>query len=827
MSSRDVELSQAYWLRPRLGCALLSRNWDGAQPPALRLESDGLRISRVRPADPAFVGRFWGCYEREDGWIVFCQEARRHPQIDFERNPVQVVGPFNRWGADGPAEHWRLRPRALKDGSALWECAVARERLGCGPEGTTFKFVSADWQWLGVLTGAPNRTYDQAGNANYLFDPLRSGRHVFKFEVENGRGLDQKARVSLNGGEARPVAPGLSYFDVATAAPLGARVETSRPGYSRFSIETKWTVFRLFAPRARSATVEVFQDPGGHGSEVHAMALQEDDVTWEVWVAGNLHGWYYYLRVDGENDGPTACFDAQRALLDPWALATAGPAGPGIVIDAERLPRRSPDGAFRTPALRDLVIVEGHVRDLTRRAPAALGDAERLGFSGLTKWVAQEGSYLRELGANALELLPVAQSDAVAREEYHWGYMSTNFFSPCAHYGLEPARASQVQELAELVAECHRRGIAVILDVVYNHVGQPAHLMFLDKVYFFHLEDNGVLANWSGCGNTLRAESAMSRRLIIESLTHLLETYDVDGFRFDLADLLTIEVLCEVERALRAVKPSVILIAEPWSFRGSVAWQLHATGFAFWNDAFREFLPEYVWGRGNYDGLRYFLAGSLDHLSAWPAQSINYVESHDDRCWLDRITENPNRDGTNPTQRDIQRTHLAIAIMMCAIGVPMLAAGQDFLRSKKGASNTYRRGDLNELDYERLRKFAATHEYCRQWIRFRASEWGDLLRLEARPSPRYVRCFGCEGLSAAAVLFNADSSRGNRQILFAANPHLQSVSLALKGLPGAGWRQLAGRGAFSMQGESRGRLSDDGQWLSLDPIDCGLWVRAG
>src|SRR5690606_21931476 len=119
-------------------------------------------------------------------------------------------------------------------------------------------------------------------------------------------------------------------------------------------------------------------------------------------------------------------------------------------------------------------------------------------------------------------------------EEYQWGYMTTNFFSPASGFGLNPAGATQVKELQALVAAFHRQGMAVILDVVYNHVGEPAHLLFIDKLYYFELEDNGTLLNFSGCGNDLRCRSAMATRLICDSLIHFIQTYGVDGFRFDL-----------------------------------------------------------------------------------------------------------------------------------------------------------------------------------------------------------------------------------------------------------------------------------------------------
>ena len=129
----------------------------------------------------------------------------------------------------------------------------------------------------------------------------------------------------------------------------------------------------------------------------------------------------------------------------------------------------------------------------------------------------------------------------------------------------------------------------------------------------------------------------MGRRLIIDSLKHLVETYDVDGFRFDLAELIGIEVLREIEVELKKVKPAIILIAEPWSFRGHIQDELQETGYASWNDGFRDCIAKYVKGEGNQDMIRHFVAGSPSS-TRFAAQTINYTESHDDHCWLDRIT---------------------------------------------------------------------------------------------------------------------------------------------------------------------------------------------
>jgi pullulanase/glycogen debranching enzyme len=402
--------------------------------------------------------------------------------------------------------------------------------------------------------------------------------------------------------------------------------------------------------------------------------------------------------------------------------------------------------------------------------------------------------------------------------------MTNNFFAPESSYATDPARASGVRELQALVKAFHQRGMAVILDVVYNHVGEPAHLMLVDKLYYFEQDGAGNLANWSGCGNDLCASAAMAKRLIIDSCTHLLEAYGVDGFRFDLADLIGAPVLREVETALKRVKPDVILIAEPWSFRGHIAGELRDTGWASWNDGYRNFLRDFVRGSGTRENFEYCLKGSPWYYAKWPAQTVNYTESHDDRTWIDVITENPGNNGDHPTQNDRERTHLMAAVLFMSIGIPMIAAGQDFLRSKHGVNNTYLRGDLNALDYRRLYRFPATHAYFADWIAFRRSETGRLLRHYARASEGFFQFYWARDSIAAAVLYNADRSQGPERLLFAVNPTPYDTTIPLgDGLPAATWRQLANHENFF--GTHRHGVSQPVEpELFVPALGCGLWI---
>jgi len=814
MSPAHQHLLAAYWTGPGRCCVLLQRSWKQNKKPPLDLVADGLRMKDLRPMPVEAIGRFTAYYEAEDE-MVFCLEPHRYPQIDFEADPVRVAGPFNDWGRSDDCDRFTLtRREAPGDGGpALYTVSVPRERVVAAGKKMTFKFVTQSWHWLNPQRCAANLTEDKNGNLNYVLSVSRSGRHAFVFDVIGGRGLDQCAQVAWKGESPVPILPGLSFYDLVSKLPCGPCFEEGN------------TVVRLFAPRARKVAVEIDQDPAMGDPQRHEMDLALDQVTWEITFEGNYHGWYYRLFVDGPDDGKTTQFDYTRPLPDPWARATIGPEGPGILLD----PGREPPShrPFTPPAAEDMTVLECHVRDLVQHAPVPLTRSERLGFAGVTKYLRSRKCYPLELGINTLEFQPIQQFDSRNREDYHWGYMTNNYFAPCAWYGTTPEMGSQNREFRELVATCHEQGLAVLIDVVYNHIGEPPNLLFIDKAYYFHLTPEGDLENWSGCGNVLRAESAMATRLITESLLHLVEHYDVDGFRFDLAELIGIDVLKSVGDALRRVKPDIVLITEPWSFRGSIQWDCRMAGYGFWNDGFRECLKEYVRGHSNPGALAYYAKGCLDHMAAWPSQSVNYVESHDDRCWLDNITENPDFNGEHPTHNDVLRTHMMAAVLFCSVGMPMLSCGQDFLRSKQGINNTYLMGEVNALRYERIDTHRHTHDYFKQWIQFRASDWGRVFRLKDKPETGYLRLFTSENgdHSSLALLFNANRALGNRQILLALNPHFEDCKIHLYDVDSDGWRPIADIWNFDIDGIEDSRLNRDERNLYLGPMTLGLWVR--
>jgi pullulanase/glycogen debranching enzyme len=170
------------------------------------------------------------------------------------------------------------------------------------------------------------------------------------------------------------------------------------------------------------------------------------------------------------------------------------------------------------------------------------------------------------------------------------------------------------------------------------------------------------------------------------------------------------------------------------------------------------------------------------------------------------------------------------ALLFLSVGVPMVSAGQDFLRSKHGVTNTYLRGDLNGLDYRRLRRFFGTHVYFAEWIAFRRSETGRLLRHWQRPSEGFFKFFNAPGGPALVVVFNADLSQGATRLIFAVNPTQAEFSITLDavtvGSDESTWQILADQDRFYPT-DFRGARRPVESPLWIPPLGCALWVSRG
>lgn len=806
----DKIFLKAFWESTNSAMVFLTQDWDTESlriPFFLEPESIRFDIERVNVYD---IARLSGYYIEGDK-IRFLLDPTAHPLLELDEN-IYVTGLFNGWQEAIGSEEYRLYPYEM-DGHPVYVVDVPVSALG-GAYTSYFRFVTEKHRWLSVPENAPNLVPNRYQGSDFMLNRRQSGKHVFRLKTNEEVNLHRHVNLRWNDQnfhESIAISNAEFYLSLESELEMGV----TRVGEA--------LVFRIFAPRASRVELELFK--ALKNPEKVMFPLQKNrDGSWQIALPAIYDRYFYYYYVDGINYDGSTYFDVTLPVVDPYAKAMASSKGPGIVIDpATETPAPN---HFHPPLWHDLIIAEVHMRDLIANAPIEMANTERQQFTGMSKWMRDRGNYLRQLGVNAVEFQPLHEFEYESKDEYHWGYMPVNWFSPASCNAKFPKNGSQIEAFKDMVAATHEAGFAFILDVVYNHLGAPNALYALDKHYYFEVDSNFNLTNWSGVGNDLRCRSPMTKRLIIDSLKYYITHYGVDGFRFDLGELIGRSVLSEIEAELKKIKPSVILIAEPWSFRGHIADKLKYTGFASWNDHYRDFFVKYLRGEGTAQEFEYCLKGSPKGLTRFPAQTVNYSESHDDYCWMDLITENHQRDGSNPTLNDIRRTHLMFSMLFMSLGIPMISAGQDFLRSKRGVRNTYQRGDINALDYSRMLTFSNSHEYVRQWIRFRLSDKGSLLRLEFHPETGFFKfAYAENGGKGLLAVFNADHSHGQRKLIYAVNPTGSTESFDVVDVEFGGAVQIADHFRFDVNGLQSACLQVAAGKLILPPFTCALWLQ--
>ena len=591
------------------------------------------------------------------------------------------------------------------------------------------------------------------------------------------------------------------------------------------TLEDGYYVFRLFAPRATRVRLHLTERPEqAIGTEF--FMENTSDGLWELSLPMPLRERYYAYRVDG----PTASsehFNGQISVGDPYAHAvtTANTwRHPSRCLLPDRIPAYDwEEDTHVTIAPADLVIYELHVRDMTVHPSSGVPTNLAGSYRGLVEKGARGGiGHLRRLGINAVELLPVQQyayceppyQRHVAGglfnhwnpyERNHWGYMTSYFFAPEPRYSCDATTdaeawnavaPSHLTEFRDMVKEFHRAGIAVILDVVYNHTSQYDYqpLKYIDRKYYYRRGSQGEYLDRSGCGNDFATEMPMARRLIVDSVVHWLKEFHVDGFRFDLAAMIDDETLQAVRDAAQAVHPGVILIAEPWGGGRYDLGRFSELGMPAWNDVFRNGVKGhdpmhgrgYIfgdWGGQRAEDFGMWLLGSvrekggpfLDH-----AHAVNYLESHDGYTLGDfiRIATGSARPGQviadtethhrlRPEQLRIAR--LAAVMLMVSRGAVMVHAGQEFARSKVVAErdlpdirphvldhNSYEKDDeTNWIDWKHAETNRDLLEYYRGLIALRRKYRG----LRHAEAARYRFLSADVPVAGGFVLAGADGER--------------------------------------------------------------------
>jgi glycogen operon protein len=583
------------------------------------------------------------------------------------------------------------------------------------------------------------------------------------------------------------VLPGRSF-------PLGATVVDGGVNFCVFSRGARRLELLLFSDAGDAEPARVIRlDAPAHRSYHY----------WHAFVPDLRPGQVYAYRAIGPFDPARGLrFDPAKVLLDPYARAVVVPDGydrlaasrPGdntktamrsVVVDPVPYDWEG-DAPLRHP-FATTVIYEMHLAGFTRHPSSGVAPDRRGTYAGMIEKI----PYLRDLGITAVELLPVFQFD---RQDCppglvnYWGYSPIAFFAPHAGYSSRQDPRGAVDEFRDLVKALHRAGIEVILDVVYNHTSEGNHegptLCFrgLDNDTYYTLEaDRARYANYTGTGNTLNANESVVRRLILDSLRYWVGHMHVDGFRFDLASVLSRDesgrplqrppILWDIESD--PVLAGTKLIAEAWDAAGLYqvgtfvgdAWQE-------WNGKFRDDVRRFV--KSDNDtvvafGYRCF--GSPDlyaHKERGPEQSINFVTSHDGFTLNDLVSYNTKhnegngeggRDGSDanlswncgvegrsedPDVERLRRRQVKnfLAITLLSLGVPMLLMGDEVRRTQNGNNNAYcHDNELTWFDWTLLERHRDLHRFVKTLIRQRLMLGKDL---------------GVEGVSLNELLRSAE-----------------------------------------------------------------------
>ena len=521
----------------------------------------------------------------------------------------------------------------------------------------------------------------------------------------------------------------------------------------------------------------------------------------------------YAYRLDGPYDEKKGLrFDKNKILLDPYARAVTGQSQWGHVNNAQHGYRARVvqsnfdwgDQRHHSIPMEDLIIYELHVRGFT------MDESSGVKHHGTFEGLREKIPYLKELGVNAVELMPIFEFDEMRDVRLidenelidFWGYNPVSFFAPNTSYCSSMEYNREGLELKTLIKDLHDNGIEVILDVVFNHTaegnefGPCFSFKGFDNNIYYMLTPDGHYYNFSGCGNTLNCNHPVVRDMILECLRYWVIEYRVDGFRFDLASILgrnddgTPLSQPPLLRSLAfdSILGNVKLIAEAWDAGG-----LYQVGsfpswkrWAEWNGRYRDDMRRFLKGD---DLLAQTAAARItgspdlyDPAYRGGNASINFLTCHDGFTLYDLYSYNQkhneangwgNTDGADDNnswncgvegETDdpailVLRKRLmknACAVLLCSRGTPMFLSGDEFADTRYGNNNPYCQDNLiSWLDWSLLKKNKDLFDFFQYMIQFRKDH--PVIRKDLEPSYLGVPAMSTHGLTPDETNFSGDS----------------------------------------------------------------------
>lgn len=581
---------------------------------------------------------------------------------------------------------------------------------------------------------------------------MAEANNNLSFERFHIRPIDE-----INGFKVRP---GLYEQNGATAIPSG--VNFTVPTNSGTSVELLLFKSREDEPYAVIPFPETYRIGNVYSMIVFDLNIEEFE---------------YAYRVDGPYDKEKGLiFDKNRILLDMYAKSVTGQSEWGKKRSSKsfykaRVVRNDFDwGSEPNPniGLEDLIIYEMHVRGFTK------DDSSGVKYPGTFAGMMEKIPYLKDLGVNAVELMPVFEFDEIKENRKYndkvlvdyWGYNPISFFAPNTSYAAKTEDNSSGTELKKLIKRLHDNGIECLLDVVFNHTAEGNELgpiisfKGFDNNVYYMLTPRGEYYNFSGCGNTLNCNHPVVRYMILECLRYWVTDYHVDGFRFDLASILgrnedgspmsNAPLLQNL--AYDQILADVKLIAEAWDAGG-----LYQVGtfpswnrWAEWNGKYRDDMRDFLKGDvGLMQVAARRISGSKDIYNPehrGENASVNFLNCHDgftlwdmycyghkhneangwnntdgaddNRSWNCGHEGETDNEAINKLRRRLCKN--AMTTLLMSRGTPMFLAGDEFLNTQYGNNNTYcQDSKISWLEWDQLEKNREHFRFTRHLIKFR------------------------------------------------------------------------------------------------------------
>lgn len=504
------------------------------------------------------------------------------------------------------------------------------------------------------------------------------------------------------------------------------------------------TTFALVAQKAQSVNLNIYAESTG-GKPVKTVAMRKGEKgVWKAEVKGDLKGRFYTFNVkqDGKMLGETPGLFAK-------AVGVNGKRG--AIID---MAATNPEGWESDRALgyapTDFIVYESHNRDFSVSRKEARYPGK---FMALTEPWAIE--HLKSLGVTAIHLLPSfdyasVDEEHLDRPQFNWGYDPLNYNVPEGSYSTNPFKPEvRVKEFKQMVKALHDAGIAVILDVVYNHTMDIHNSNFqrTNPDVFYRKNDKGEYSDGSGCGNETASENPLMRQYMIESFKYWADEYHLDGFRVDLMGVHDIATMNLIRESL---PKNVLIYGEGWS-AGSCAYPVEKLamkanvyqmpGVAAFSDEMRDAIrgpfsddhqSAFLAAKpGHQESIKAGIVGCIEHPQVdyskvnyskkpWtiePTQMMAYVSCHDDLCLVDRLKASIPGIGTDEL---IRLDLLAQTAVFTSQGVPFMLSGEEMLRDKKGVHNSYKSPDsINQLPWDNMQKYPQVFAYYQGLIALR------------------------------------------------------------------------------------------------------------